>query len=55
MNWKGFGRKHLGLILRYYSCILLEGLRKTTKVSVRVTGLQAEISARDLRNAKREC
>jgi hypothetical protein len=26
-------------ILRYYSSIFLEGLRKTTKISVRITGL----------------
>jgi hypothetical protein len=33
----------LGLILRYYPGIPLEGLRKATKISVRIAGLQAEI------------
>jgi hypothetical protein len=31
MNWKGFGRSGLGLILRYYPGICLERLKKTTK------------------------
>jgi hypothetical protein len=29
--------------LVYYHCICLEGLKKTTKTSVRIAGLQAEI------------
>jgi hypothetical protein len=32
----------LGLILRYYPSISLEGLRETTK-NLRIAGLQAEI------------
>jgi hypothetical protein len=42
MNCKGFGSSH-GLILRYYPNTLLEGLRKTTKISVRIAVLQAKI------------
>jgi hypothetical protein len=41
MNWKGCGRKQWSN-LRYYPGISLEGLRKTTKSSVRIVGLQAE-------------
>jgi hypothetical protein len=32
-----------GLILKYYPSIHLEGLRKTTKTSVRTADLQVEI------------
>jgi hypothetical protein len=32
-----------GLILRYYSDIHLEGLKKNTKTSVRTSGLRDEI------------
>jgi hypothetical protein len=39
------------LILRYYPCICLEGLRKTTKSLV---GLRAEIWTRDLPNTRQE-
>jgi hypothetical protein len=43
MKWKGFGRKQLEKSLRYYPGIHLKGLRKTTKTSVRIAGLQAKI------------
>jgi hypothetical protein len=35
--------------------ILLEGLRKTTKTSVKIAGLRDEILTRDLPNAKKKC
>jgi len=38
MNWKVFGRKRSWPILRYYPGIRLEGLRKTTKTSIRIAG-----------------
>jgi hypothetical protein len=44
MNWKGFGTKRLASFLRYYPGIRLEELRKTTKLSVRIAGLRAEMS-----------
>jgi hypothetical protein len=37
-----------GLILKHYPGICLEGLRKTTKTSVRIAGLRAEFWTRDL-------
>jgi len=43
MNWKGCERKWSWPNLRYYPGICLEGLRKTTKNSVRIAGLQAKI------------
>jgi hypothetical protein len=43
INEKECGRKQSWLNLRYYSGICLEGLRKTTKTSVRIAGLHAEI------------
>jgi hypothetical protein len=45
MDWKVglFGRSGLGLILRHYPGIRLEGLRKATKTSVRIAGLRADI------------
>jgi hypothetical protein len=36
MNWKGYERKRWWCNLRYYTSICLEGLRKTTKKSVRM-------------------
>jgi hypothetical protein len=44
----------VGLILRYYSRIFLEGLRETTR-NHRIAGLQAEILNWDLLNMKLEC
>jgi hypothetical protein len=38
----------------YYPAIRLEGLRKPTKISDRIVGLQAEIWTRDLSNTKQE-
>jgi hypothetical protein len=40
MNWKGCGRKQLWPNLRHYPNICLQGLRKTTKTSVKIAGLQ---------------
>jgi hypothetical protein len=51
MNWKGFGTKKSWPNLRYYPGILQEELRKTTKPSVRIAGLWAEILKRDLPNS----
>jgi hypothetical protein len=42
------------LILRYYLRIFLEGLRKTTKNSVRIGGFWPEIWAEDFPNTKQE-
>jgi hypothetical protein len=43
MNWKGYGRKQSWPNLICYPEICLEELRKTTKNSVRMAGLWAEI------------
>jgi hypothetical protein len=43
INWKGCGRKQPWPNLRYYPGIALEGQRKTTKTSVRIASLWAEI------------
>jgi hypothetical protein len=50
MNRKGFGRKWSYPIFRYYPRICLEGLRKATKKSFRISGLRAEISRIRSRN-----
>jgi hypothetical protein len=55
MSWKGFGNKWSWPNLRYYPAICLEGLRKTSKTSIRIAGLQAEVSIWDLLNTKQEC
>jgi hypothetical protein len=44
MNWKGFSSGS-GLILRCYPGIRLEGLRKTTKTSIRIAGRQGRESS----------
>jgi hypothetical protein len=51
IDWKGCGRKLTWLTLG----IRLEGLKKTTKITVRMIGLRAEISTRDLPDTKQEC
>jgi hypothetical protein len=38
MNWKDLVGSGRGLSLRYYPCIRLQGLRKTTKTSISITG-----------------
>jgi hypothetical protein len=43
MNWKECGRKRWWPNLRCYAGILVEGLRKPRKTSVRIAGLRAEI------------
>jgi hypothetical protein len=43
------------LILSYYPRICLGGLKKSQNISVRITGLWAEISTRDLQSTKQEC
>jgi hypothetical protein len=42
INWKGCDRKLLWPNLRFYAGIILEGLRKTTKASIRIAGLRAD-------------
>jgi hypothetical protein len=42
INWKRFGGSGRGLILRHYSGIRLEGLRKTTKNSIRIAGYRGQ-------------
>jgi hypothetical protein len=42
------------LILKCYPSVCLEVLRKTTKISVRITCLRVEICTRDLPNTKQE-
>jgi hypothetical protein len=41
--------------LRYYPRICIEGLRKTTKQSVRIAVFRADILTRVLSNTKQEC
>jgi hypothetical protein len=43
MNWKECDRKPRWSNLRFLPSICLEGLRKSTKSSVRIAGLRAEI------------
>jgi hypothetical protein len=47
----GCVRKWLWSNLRYYFGIFLEGLRNTTKPSVRITGIPAQIQTRHLLNS----
>jgi hypothetical protein len=47
MNWKLFGKKRTWPNFRFYYGSWLEGLRNTTKTSVRIAGLRAEILIRD--------
>jgi hypothetical protein len=54
MNSRGCGRKRSFPNLRFYPGICLEGLRKTTKASVRIAGLRAEVWAQDLPNRKKK-
>jgi hypothetical protein len=42
-NCKGYGRELSWPHLRYYPGIYVKGLRKTTKISIRITDLGAEI------------
>jgi hypothetical protein len=43
MNWQVFERKLLGSFSSYYTGILMEELRKTTKASVEIVGFSVEI------------
>jgi hypothetical protein len=43
MDMKGFGKKRPWPNIRYNPGICLEGLRKTTKTSVRIVSLWVEI------------
>jgi hypothetical protein len=52
VNWKWFGRKRSWPNTMYYPGIRLEGLRTTTKTSVRIAGLRTEIWTLDLPNTK---
>jgi hypothetical protein len=52
MNWKGRARKRSWPNPRYCPDIQLEGLRNTTKTSVGIVGLRAEIWTLDLPNTK---
>jgi hypothetical protein len=54
-NWKRRGRKWCGLILTYYPSICLEVLRNIMETSIRIAGLWAEISTRNLLNTKQKC
>jgi hypothetical protein len=54
-HWEEFWRKRSWPNIRHYPGIRLEGLRKTTKTSIRMPGLWAEIWTRDLPNTKQEC
>jgi hypothetical protein len=42
MKWQRFGRKFSLLNIRHCPVVCLEGLRITTKTSVRIAGLRAE-------------
>jgi hypothetical protein len=52
MNWKRYGRKLSWYILMYHPGICLESLRKTTKTSVRIAVLEADILTRDFPKMK---
>jgi hypothetical protein len=54
MKWKRCGRELSCHNLRYYLGKFLEELRKTTKTSVKIAGVWAEIWTRDLSNMKQE-
>jgi hypothetical protein len=54
MSWQDVEGSGRGLILRFYPSIYLEGLRKATKLSVRIAGPRAEILTRDLPSTKQE-
>jgi hypothetical protein len=43
MNYKEYGTTQSWLNLRYYPSICLEGLKKTTKTSLRVFDVSAKI------------
>jgi hypothetical protein len=43
MSWKGYERKRPWRILRHYPDIWLEELKTPPKISVRISGLRAEI------------
>jgi hypothetical protein len=43
ISWKGYRRNQLCPNLRYYPGIFLEGVRKTTKTSVRIASLQTDL------------
>jgi hypothetical protein len=56
MNWKGCGRKLSWPNIKELSQNLPGGTEENTnKTSVRIAGLQAEISNRDPPNTKQEC
>jgi hypothetical protein len=55
MNWKGFGRN---MSLPYWKALSRHspgGFEKNHEKPVRLAGLRADISTRDLPNTKREC
>jgi hypothetical protein len=43
INWEDAEGSGRGLILRYYPGICLEELKKTTKTSVMIAGLRADV------------
>jgi hypothetical protein len=53
MNWKGFGGSSHGLI-QVASQHLLRGLRKYSRASVRIAGVQAEVQTEHLLNKNLE-
>jgi hypothetical protein len=55
VDWKGCGRNRSWSSWRYYPNICFDGLRKTTKKSLRLAGLLSEILIRDVLNKKLEC
>jgi hypothetical protein len=55
MNWKDLEGSGRGIIVRFYLGIRLEGLRKTTNISVRIAGVEAKIGPLGLPNTKQEC
>jgi hypothetical protein len=54
-NLNGGGRKRPWSNLRCYPGIFLEGLKKTTKTSVKIADLLAQISTRHFKNKKQKC
>jgi hypothetical protein len=51
MNWKGYGRKLLSE-LRWYLCICLKGLRKTTETSMMIACHRSEILIRHVQSTQ---
>jgi hypothetical protein len=54
MKRKGIWKEALTALSMYYSGVCMEGLRKTTKTSIRKCGIWADIRTDNLRNVSLE-